>query len=56
MSETAVTGSARQYGLTRDPAVLLNTFYPLTTAKVVALKATVLLTLEQQAASAAFFN
>ena len=38
-------GSARQHGDTRDPTVFLNPFCPFTTAKVLALKATVLLLL-----------
>jgi hypothetical protein len=36
---------ARQHGNTRDPTVFLNPFCPFTTAKVLALKATVLLLL-----------
>ena len=36
---------ARQHGDTRDPTVFLNPFCPFTTAKVLALKATVLLLL-----------
>jgi hypothetical protein len=41
------TGPAprRQHGLTWNPVVLLNPFWPFTTAKVLALKATVLLLL-----------
>ena len=38
-------GSARQHGDTRDHPVLLNPFCPFSTAKVLALKATVLLLL-----------
>jgi hypothetical protein len=38
-------GSARQHGDTRDQPVLLNPFLPFSTAKVLALKATVLLLL-----------
>ena len=48
----AATGSqatdpsfCRQHGGNENPAVLLNPFYPLSTAKVLALKATVLLLL-----------
>ncbi len=36
---------ARQHGDTRDPTVFLNPFCPFTTAKALALKATVLLLL-----------
>ena len=45
LSEPAVAGSARQHGDTRDHPVLLNPFCPFSTAKVLALKATVLLLL-----------
>ena len=38
-------GSAHQHGDTRDHRVLLNPFYPFSTPKVLALKATVLLLL-----------
>ena len=38
-------GAARQHENTRLSAVLLNPFFPFTTAKVLALKATVLLLL-----------
>ena len=38
-------GSARQHGDTHDHPVLLNPFCPFSTAKVLALKATVLLLL-----------
>jgi hypothetical protein len=44
-SETTAPGSARQHGDTRDHPVLLNPFCPFSTAKVLALKATVLLLL-----------
>lgn len=37
--------AARQHGGSRDPTVFLNPFCPFTTAKVLALKATVLLLL-----------
>ena len=45
LSETTAPGSARQHGDTRDHPVLLNLFCPFSTAKVLALKATVLLLL-----------
>jgi hypothetical protein len=45
LSETTAPGSARQHGDTRDHPVLLNPFCPFSTAKVLALKATVLLLL-----------
>ena len=45
LSETTAPGSARQHGHTRDHPVLLNPFCPFSTAKVLALKATVLLLL-----------
>lgn len=45
LRETTAPGSARQHGDTRDHPVLLNPFCPLSTAKVLALKATVLLLL-----------
>ena len=45
LNETTAPGSARQHGDTRDHLVLLNPFCPLSTAKVLALKATVLLLL-----------
>ena len=44
-SETTATSSGRQHGETRYLAVLLTSFCPLITAKVLALKATVLLLL-----------
>jgi hypothetical protein len=44
-SETTASGSARPHGDTRDHPVLLNPFCPFSTAKVLALKATVLLLL-----------
>ena len=43
--ESAVTGSARQDGCTRGQPVLLNPFFPFSTSKLLALKATVLLLL-----------
>ncbi len=43
LSDTTAVGSARQHGDTSDSHVLLNPFCPLSTAKVLALKATVLL-------------
>ena len=45
LSETTAPGSARQHGDTRDHPVLLNPFCPFSTAKVLALKSTVLLLL-----------
>jgi len=45
LSETTAPGSARQHGDTRDYPVLLNPFCPFSMAKVLALKATVLLLL-----------
>ena len=45
LSETAVGGSARQHGDTCVHPVLLNPFLPFSTAKVLSLKATVLLLL-----------
>ena len=45
LSETTAPGSARQHGDNRDQPVLLNPFCPFSTAKVLALKATVLLLL-----------
>ena len=45
LSECAVGGSARQHGDTRVYPVLLNPFLPFTTAKVLSIKATVLLLL-----------
>ena len=45
LSETAVGGSARQHGDTRVHPVLPNPFLPFSTAKVLAMKATVLLLL-----------
>ena len=44
-SPATAAALARQHGDTRDSAVLPNPFCPLTTAKVLALKATVLLLL-----------
>ena len=43
--ESAVTGSARQDGCTRGQPVLLSPFFPFSTSKLLALKATVLLLL-----------
>ena len=43
LSECAVGGSACQHGDTRVHPVLLNPFLPFSTAKVVSIKATVLL-------------
>jgi hypothetical protein len=43
--EAAGSSPRRQQGLTRNPVVLLNPLGPLSTAKVLALKATVLLLL-----------
>ncbi len=45
LNDAAADGSARQHGQTKDPAVLLNPFCPFSTAKLLALKATVLLLL-----------
>ena len=45
LSETAVGGSVRQHGDTRVHPVLLNPFCPFSAAKVLSLKATVLLLL-----------
>lgn len=45
LNEATADGWARQHGEPCGPAVLLNPFCPFTTAKVVALKATVLLLL-----------
>ena len=45
LSGTTAAGSARQHGDTRDHPVLLNPFLPFSTAKVLSLKATVLLLL-----------
>ena len=43
LRESAVAGSARQDGATRGHPVLLNPFFPFSTSKLLALKATVLL-------------
>ena len=43
LRESAVAGSARQDGATRGYPVLLNPFFPFSTSKLLALKATVLL-------------
>ena len=43
LRESAVAGSARQDGATRGHQVLLNPFFPFSTSKLLALKATVLL-------------
>ena len=45
LSETTAPGMSRQHGDTRDSHVLLNPFCPFSTAKVLSLKATVLLLL-----------
>ena len=45
LSSTTTAGSARQHGETRDQPVLPNPFLPFNTAKVLSLKATVLLLL-----------
>ena len=43
LSDATAVGSARQHGWNGNPAVLMNPFCPLSTAKVLAPKATVLL-------------
>ena len=43
LRESAVTGSARQDGRSHGQPVLLNPFFPFSTSKLLALKATVLL-------------
>ena len=45
LSDATAVGSARQHGWNGNPAVLLNPFCPFSPAKVLALKATVLLLL-----------
>jgi hypothetical protein len=45
LSGATSSGPASQHGETRDQPVLLNPFLPFSTAKVLSLKATVLLTL-----------
>ncbi len=45
LNDTTAAGSAHQHGDTRDHPVLLNPFCPLSSAKLLALKATVLLLL-----------
>jgi hypothetical protein len=45
LTPTTAAGSARQHGGTRDRPLLLDPFCPFSTAKVLALKATVLLLL-----------
>ena len=45
LSGATSSGPASQHGDTRDQAVLLNPFFPFSTAKVLSLKATVLLLL-----------